>query len=153
MIYVEAPNKIEVNKKSIFIAGGITDCPDWQKELIEKIKDLDIVVYNPRRSNFDVSDSSAMETQIKWEHEMLMRSDVISFWFCKEAIQPITLYELGSYSKTSKPLIIGIDKKYERRKDVEIQTKLDRPDIEFSYSLEDMSDRIFKLFNEVLFVS
>jgi hypothetical protein len=153
MIYVEAPNKVEVNKKSIFLAGGITGCPDWQSELVKKIKDLDIVVYNPRRADFDVSDPDASKVQIEWEHEMLNKSDVISFWFCKETLQPITLYEFGSYTKTSKPLIIGIDKGYERRQDVEIQAKLDRPDVKFVYTLNALSDQIFKMFNEVLFVS
>lgn len=153
MIYVEAPNKVEVSKKSIFLAGGITGCPDWQKELVEKLKDLDIVIYNPRRAKFDTSDPSASKIQIEWEHEMLKKADVISFWFCKEEIQPITLYELGAHTKTSKPLIIGMDKGYKRRSDVETQTKLERPDMEFVYSLNDLSDRIFKLFNEVLFVS
>lgn len=153
MIYVEAPHKVEVSKKSIFLAGGITDCPDWQKKVVEKIKDLDIVIYNPRRANFDVSDPNALKMQIEWEHEMLKKADVISFWFCKETIQPITLYELGAHTVTSKPLIIGMDKGYERRDDVEIQTKLERPDTKFVYSLKDLSDRIFKLFNEVLFIS
>ena len=153
MIYVEAPHKVEVNKKSIFLAGGITGCPDWQKKVVEKIKDLDIVIYNPRRANFDVSDTNASKIQIEWEHNMLRKADVISFWFCKETIQPITLYELGAHTITSKPLIIGMDNDYERRKDVEIQTKLERPDTEFVYSLKDLSNRIFKLFNEILFIS
>lgn len=153
MIYVEAPNRVEVSKKSIFLAGGITGCPDWQKKLVDKIKDLDIIIYNPRRANFDISDPNASKIQIEWEHEMLKKSDVISFWFCKGEIQPITLYELGAHTKTSKPLIIGMDKGYERRSDVEIQTKLERPGTEFVYSLKDLSDRIFKMFNEVLFTS
>jgi hypothetical protein len=153
MIYVEVPHKIEVNKKSIFLAGGITGCPDWQKKVVEKIKDLDIVIYNPRRADFDVSDPNDSKVQIEWEHEMLKKADVISFWFCKETIQPITLYELGAHTVTSKPLIIGMDKGYERREDVEIQTKLERPDTEFVYSLKDLSDKIFRLFNEILFIS
>ena len=153
MIYVEAPHKVEVNKKSIFLAGGITGCPDWQKKVVEKIKDLDIVIYNPRRADFDISDTNASKIQIEWEHNMLRKADVISFWFCKETIQPITLYELGAHTVTSKPLIIGMDKGYERREDVEIQTKLERPDTEFVYSLKDLSNRIFKLFNEILFIS
>lgn len=153
MTYVEAPHRVEVNKKSIFLAGGITGCPDWQKKIVEKIKDLDIVIYNPRRANFDISDPNASKIQIEWEHDMLRKADVISFWFCKETIQPITLYELGAHTVTSKPLIIGMDKGYERKDDVEIQTKLERPGTEFVYSLKDLSDRIFKLFNEVLFIS
>jgi hypothetical protein len=153
MLYIEAPNKTEVSKKSIFLAGGITGCVDWQKELVEKLKDLDIIIYNPRRADFDVSDPSASKKQIEWEHEMLGKSDAISFWFCKGAIQPITLYELGAHTKTNKPLLVGVDKGYERKKDVEIQTKLERPIIKIVHSLEELSEQIFELFNEILFTS
>jgi len=30
MKYVQAPNKYSGKEKSIFLAGGITGCPDWQ---------------------------------------------------------------------------------------------------------------------------
>lgn len=153
MIYVEAPNKVEVSKKSLFLAGGITGCSDWQKELVDKIKELDIVIYNPRGSDFDISDPNATKIQIEWEHDMLRKSDVISFWFCKETIQPIVLYELGAHTMTSKPILVGVDKDYERKTDVLVQTKLERPDISFASSLDALSNQIYKLFNEVLFLS
>ena len=43
---------------------------------------------------------------------------------------------------TSKPIFIGVDPKYQRRQDVEIQTKLARPEIEIVYSLEDLANQI-----------
>ena len=41
--------------KSIFLAGTIDngDSIDWQKKLIEKFKDIDIKIYNPRREHWD----------------------------------------------------------------------------------------------------
>lgn len=149
MIYVEAPAPAIEGKKGLFLAGGITNCPDWQTELVSKIEDLDIAVYNPRRKNFPINDPSASQKQIEWEHDMLRHSDFISFWFCKETMCPIVLYELGAWSMTSKPIVIGMDPEYSRRRDVEIQTNLVRPDITITYSIDNLRDQIFILANEI----
>jgi hypothetical protein len=152
MVYVEAPNTIESDKKSIFLAGGIQGCPDWQKVLVRKLMDLDIVVFNPRRANFPMGDPNAAEAQIIWEFTHLRKADMISFWFCPETLEPIVLYELGAWSMTNKPLVIGVDPGYERKTDVEIQTSLVRPTIKIATSLDELSDQIFKVVNEIQFV-
>lgn len=154
MVYVEAPNTIESDKKSIFLAGGIQKCPQWQKYIVRKLYNLDIVVFNPRRENFPIEDPSAAEAQITWEFIHLRKADIISFWFCAESIQPIVLFELGSHLvlNSSKPLVIGVDPGYERKQDVEIQTALVRPTIKIATSLDELSDQIFKAVNEIQFV-
>ncbi|MEO1378678.1 MAG: hypothetical protein AAFW70_31365, partial [Cyanobacteria bacterium J06635_10] len=68
----------------------------------------------------------------------------ILFWFPQESICPITLYELGSWSMTDKPLFIGIHPNYPRRRDVEIQTGFVRPEINIVYSLEDLAEQILQ---------
>ncbi len=121
MEYIEAPEyKFSKDKKSLFLAGSITDCPDWQKDVIEKLKDLDIIIFNPRRKNFPIKDKSASFQQIKWEHDMLRNADVISFWFSKESLGPIVLYELGAHTMTKKPITIGMDSEYQRKNDVKV---------------------------------
>lgn len=40
MIYIEAPNENysienETENTKVFLAGGITNCPDWQSEIVE----------------------------------------------------------------------------------------------------------------------
>jgi len=35
---VEAPNKDNVDGFKVFLAGGITSCPNWQKSIIDKLK-------------------------------------------------------------------------------------------------------------------
>ena len=152
MVYVEAPNTVVSDKKSLFLAGGIQKCPEWQKELVDKLMGLDIVVYNPRRANFPIDDPSAAEAQITWEFIHLRKADMISFWFCKESIQPIVLFELGSHLMTNKPIVIGVDPNYERKQDVEIQTALVRPEIKIVTRLDRLSDQIFKIMNEIKFV-
>lgn len=152
MVYVEAPNTTESIKKSIFLAGGITGCSDWQSDLKDKIKDIDIIIYNPRRKDFPINDPKAAEAQITWEYQMLRKADAISFWFGPETIQPIVLFELGSWVVSDKPILVGVDPKYQRKQDVEIQTKLARPGLKIASSLDELSDQIFKLFNEIKLV-
>lgn len=146
MIYVEAPKMIDVSPStlSLFIAGSISGAPNWQSTLIDQVKDLDIVIYNPRRSGV-LLPSSEEKNQITWEHTMLRRASIISFWFAKETLAPITLYELGAWSMRDKPLIIGTHPEYERRADVEIQTLLVRPEITVFNNLEDVGRGIRRL--------
>ena len=141
MIYIEAPNNYEGNERSLFLAGGITECPDWQSELVEILKNENITLLNPRRRNFP-NTPDASEKQIIWEHEHLRKATAISFWFPKETLCPITLYELGTWSMTDKPLFIGVNPDYQRRRDVEIQTKLARPEIKIVYYLEKLASQI-----------
>ena len=144
MKYIEAIDSVnvETNEISVFLAGGITGTSDWQKELIKKIKHLDLTILNPRRKQFDLNDPKQSVSQIVWEFDYLRIADFIIFWFCKETVCPITLYELGTHSMLNKPLIIGIDKEYKRKIDVEVQMKLARPEIEIVYSLDDVAKQV-----------
>ena len=142
MLYIEAPKNKSTDKLKLFLAGSITDAPDWQKEVVERLEAFDIAVLNPRRKNFPMEDPDAAREQITWEHDSLKDADMISFWFAKESLAPITLYELGAWTKTGKPIVIGVDPKYRRKQDVEIQTSLERPEIPICYSLDDLVENI-----------
>jgi hypothetical protein len=152
MIYIEAPNNIETKAKKLFLAGAISGAPDWQRTLIEMIEDLgmDIAVYNPRRKDFKDNPRDAIE-QIEWEFRALREADYISFWFCKETIAPIALFELGAWTATSKPLVVGIASGYELRLDVETQVRLARPDVPILYNLSDLASEIFNMTHEIKF--
>ncbi len=58
------PEKGEI---AAFLAGGITNCREWQLEVLEHLKEYDrneclldkLVIYNPRRENFPIDDPSA----------------------------------------------------------------------------------------------
>lgn len=132
----------------VFMAGGITDCPDWQKEFYDLTKDRipdSFVLINPRRDNFDVRDPSMSDEQIKWEYKWLQRSSIVTFWFPKETLCPITLFELGKEFGQQlgpfprKKLLIGMHPDYKRRIDVETQTRLVDPTYQISYTLEDLA--------------
>ncbi len=142
MDYVEAPNSYYGPKPSLFLAGGITGCPDWRKDVIQTLSKLEIALYNPRRESFDVKKKYLENEQIKWEYDNLRKASAILFWFPKESINPITLYELGAWSMSSKRLFVGVEPEYARKIDVEVQTKLARPDINVVYSLKDLSKQV-----------
>jgi hypothetical protein len=132
----------------IFLAGGITDCPNWQMVVVKALWDLPIFLYNPRRNNFPIHDPNAALEQITWECHYLNKSDVITFWFAKETLQPIVLFELGKMCMTYKQLLIGIHPEYPRKKDVEIQLSLTSANYSIVYSLEDHINQIQKYIKE-----
>src|SRR5215472_15561721 len=141
MQYIEAPHAYYGNAPSLFLAGGITDCPDWQKEMVAKLQDLPLVIFNPRRSHFPRHRNIERE-QIVWEYNHLRKATAISFWFPEETLCPITLYELGAWSMTNKKIFLGVHPNYQRIRDIQIQTALVRPDITPVQTLEDLHQRI-----------
>ena len=143
----EAITEESGNGFRLFLAGGITSCPDWQSILIEKIKtaniETDLDIYNPRRKMFPVHDKEAGLEQMKWEFERLRQSNMIIYWFSRGSLNPISLYELGMWGNSrSTPVIIGIDEKYERTNDVITQTSLARPNVPIVDSLDKMAEMI-----------
>jgi len=49
MKHVKCPEESDGGKRSVFLAGGITGCEDWQDEIVEMLKDTNFVLLNPRR--------------------------------------------------------------------------------------------------------
>jgi hypothetical protein len=144
--YIEAldfPKEIKLdNAPVLFLAGGITGCPGWQKtmsdSLLESDKDNDYYIVNPRRKDWP-DDPVEVTKQIKWEHDMLDLADCVSFWFPKETLCPITLFELGVQLGQRKNVIVGMHPEYARRQDLEIQIPLYNKYVPIVYSLEDLT--------------
>lgn len=130
----------------MFLAGGITDCPNWQKEVIDWLYKLDtindlpnifnrtLVVCNPRRDSFPINDPNAAYEQIKWEYKWLNRCDIFTMNFCEsESDQPICMYELGRYlpekvinatQYDAQNAIVNVSSNYKRAADVGIRVQL-----------------------------
>ena len=124
---------------TVFLAGGITNCPDWQSKVI---KDLNVdnhyleslVIFNPRRENFPIWDKSAAYAQIEWEYQMLERCNIFSMYFSSgESDQPICMYELGRNilrmqmrfpADWQDRIVISVEDDYIRKQDVLVQTEL-----------------------------
>ena len=142
MRVITEPNYYEPHDKdvSVFLAGGITNCPNWQKKVIETIKNTysivtdSLVLFNPRRDNFPIHDKSAASQQIEWEFDMIEKCNVFSMYFSSgESDQPICMYELGRNilrmqmrypADWQDRIIVSVEDGYHRIQDVLIQTEL-----------------------------
>lgn len=131
---ITAPS-IEIPKfTSVFLAGGITNCKEWQKEVIKNLEYEDVSLFNPRQEHFDVSNKNASSSQILWEFKRLEKMDIFSMYFCNDnSDQPICMYELGRNivrmqnrfpSDWEKRIVISVEDGYRRKADVLIQTEL-----------------------------
>jgi len=152
-VYIEAPNYVKLpwDQPSIFLAGGITGCENWQAKATEALKEIgDVTVVNPRRQNYDVNGGfDLVKEQIKWEHHYLDRVHQVIFWFSSETIQPITLFELGcrlrDYRIVSRqPLFIGCHPDYARKWDVFIQSSLEGYDMQIKDNLDDLLNNVIE---------
>lgn len=92
---------------------------------------------------FPINDPKVIEEQITWEYKKLRESDIIVFWFSRGSLNPIVMLEYGKHGiSQSTEIVVGIDDGYERKSDIEIQTKLSKPTQKICYDLD-------KLFNEI----
>ena len=134
MLYIEAPaypgfGTIREWRKTVFLAGSITNAIDWQKETAKTLLNAGFTVFNPRRESFDVNNENAEREQITWEHYFLTTAEIILFYFSYETLAPISLLELGATLERAKieqykKIYIAIHPEYKRKNDVIIQTEL-----------------------------
>jgi hypothetical protein len=136
--YVEAPEEYDGGAPSVFLAGGITGVPDWQRYAAERLTGH-AVVLNPRRARFRLNDDAAHAEQVRWEHAHLARATVVMFWFPAVEVQPIALLELGAFAYAglgAKHIVLGVDPAYPRCTDVHLQMGCARPDLELHDDLD-----------------
>lgn len=134
MRYIESPTRVDgTDRPFVFLAGGITGCEDWQKQVVDYlmgIKGLPGTIINPRREDFPVGDLEAISAQADWDNEGLWLSDLVSFWFDGgESEQPMAMFllgcHLGRYIVGGGPtkIVVGADPNYKRILDVKEQTR------------------------------
>ena len=125
-------------RRSLFLAGGLTNCPDWRKEVVEALADYEVDLLNPRRDNFDVTNPIMEQEQIEWEHLNILQADAHVFWFCEETVCPITLFELGKVVGLfpDKPLFVGTHASYKRKRDIGFQMLLMRPEVDVVHFMD-----------------
>lgn len=114
-IEIQAPNEIpnvKTNTK-IFLGGSIEmgKAIDWQKELIERLRDEPITFLNPRRSDWDSSwtqeiTNPQFKEQVDWELNGLETADIIVMVFDPNTKSPISLLELGLHASSKKMVVI-----------------------------------------------
>jgi len=159
--YEKKPGEI-----TCFLAGGITDCGEWQDEVINYLENVDVdltglVLFNPRRKNFPIHDPNASNEQITWEFNMLEQMDIFSMYFANspKSVQPICMYELGrNLAKMEvrfpndymNRITVSVEQGYSREQDVVIQSKLamkGQDFVETNSNPEKHADTIIRAFN------
>ena len=107
MIVIKAPYKyIPEGRITLFLAGSIEmgTAEKWQDKFIrelDKFEEMsDVVVFNPRRDDWDSSweqriDNPNFREQVEWELRRIERADIVAMHFVPDTKSPITLLELG----------------------------------------------------------
>jgi hypothetical protein len=142
MNYIEAPHEFWSGGPAVFLAGGISDCENWQAQVVRSLQHIDATVLNPRRDCFSEFNVVEKRRQIEWEHRHLQRADLVAFWFPPQTLCPIALFELGLYCATADPIVVGADPRYQRRFDLETQLALRRPHVKIADTLGLFIDQI-----------
>lgn len=102
MIEFKAPNKVDYDNVTVFLAGSIEmgGAEDWQSVAVRELADYDVHILNPRRFNWDASweqkiTNSQFKEQVEWELSGLDEADIIFMNFVPGTKSPITLLEFG----------------------------------------------------------
>lgn len=113
MLEIKAPNKLRFDKPSVFLAGSIEMgmAEEWQKKVVEALRDEDVIVFNPRRDDWDSSwiqdiDNKPFRRQVEWELEAQEKASLILFYFSPNTKSPITLLELGLVARNRKQFVM-----------------------------------------------
>lgn len=66
MIEIKAPQKYTLDKTSLFLTGSIEmgKAIDWQAETVERLRNKDIIILNPRRLQWDASWKQRLENDM-----------------------------------------------------------------------------------------
>lgn len=130
---IKPPNKLpESFKNTIFLAGSIEmgTAVYWQNAVVEHFKDLDVTILNPRRDDWNSSwkqniNNDQFREQVEWELTALERATHIIMYFDPLTKAPITLLELGLFSRGDpfKRLIVCCPGEYWRKGNVDIVCK------------------------------
>lgn len=122
---IQAPNSIKGTTNRVFLAGSIEmgKAIDWQTQIVEKCKDLDVTFFNPRRDDWDSSweqkiTNDKFREQVEWELEALEQADIIVIYIDPKTTSPITLLELGLFSY--KNMVVCCPEGFYRKGNVDI---------------------------------
>ena len=108
MIEIQAPHRVDGHYNSlpkIFLGGSIemNTAEKWQEKFVQDMANEDVVLFNPRRDDWDSSivqreSDHRFAEQVNWELDSLGESDIVIFYFDPNTKSPITLMELGIFS-------------------------------------------------------
>jgi hypothetical protein len=113
---IKAPGKYSKGKYTIFLAGAIDQgqAEDWQKKIARSLDDLDLLVLNPRRDDWDssleqVASNPEFKQQVMWEVTAMEAADLVVYVFTKDSKAPITFFEFGAFGTTKDAIVCAED--------------------------------------------
>ncbi|MEI7620206.1 MAG: nucleoside 2-deoxyribosyltransferase domain-containing protein [Candidatus Falkowbacteria bacterium] len=116
---------VKAKKPIIFLAGSIEmgKAEDWQTEIAQRLEKYSGTLLNPRREHWGYDWKQSIKNkkfkeQLEWEFNGLAQSDYIVMYFAPGSKSPISLLELGLFSRSHK-IICCCPKKFWRRGNVE----------------------------------
>lgn len=123
---LKPPAPLAVVGPSVFLAGSIEMglAGRWQEVLERALADLDVLILNPRRDEWDSSwaqsiDNPVFREQVEWELAAQEQASVIAMYFAPDTRAPITLLELGLAARSGK-LIVCCPEGYWRKGNVDV---------------------------------
>jgi len=110
---IKAPNKIDDAGHTIFLAGSIEmgKAEKWQDKVVRLLKDEDVIIFNPRRDDWDSSWKQGIKNkqfreQVEWELRAQEHADKILMYFDPATKSPISLLEFGLFARTGKLIVV-----------------------------------------------
>lgn len=142
-VEIKAPKPFkQISKYSVFLAGAIDQgkAVDWQKKIAQALSDLDIVILNPRRDDWDSSwettaDNPEFARQVNWELDAQEHADMVIFVFTEESKAPITFLEFGLFGPR-KDAMVCAEEGFYRQGNLDIVCQ--RLKIPMYHNLDDM---------------
>ena len=104
MQVIKPPTSLLLKDKrfKLFLGGSIEMgvAEMWQQKIEDALKDLDCIVYNPRRDAWDSSWEQSLKEprfveQVEWELDALDDANLVAMYFQPGTKSPISLLELG----------------------------------------------------------
>lgn len=136
---------------SVFLAGSIEmgAAEEWQDKVASALSEEDVLVFNPRRKDWDSSwvqsiDNPQFNEQVNWELNHIDAANIVMFYFDPNTKSPITLMELGIASQNpGKQIFVCCEEPFWRKGNVDILCH--RSDITMCSSLDDMISSVKKI--------
>jgi len=101
------------DRPRIFLGGSIDmgRAADWQADLTRALGDLDVVILNPRRPDWNpdwkpVAKEPEFRRQVEWELAALESADIIVMVLAPGSQSPISLLETGLYARGGKLILL-----------------------------------------------
>ena len=152
---VKAPNEYSFLEGyiTVFLGGSISGlngnmAVEWQKKVVEELKDYPFLFLNPRRDAWDSSweqkiTNPKFKEQVLWELNALEAADVIIMYFDPNTASPISLLETGLHAR-SKKLIVYCPEPFYRKGNIDITAE------KYGFMLVDSFEDIFRVLKQII---